>query len=78
MHILPRRSKLPADRAGAELGFDVDIIDSLPEHSAKMLRLWYNCGPKEEHVVRGWDGGLNHSLQEEFCSFLKKPVLAAV
>ncbi len=78
MHILPRRSKLPADRAGAELGFDVDIIDSLPEHSAKMLRLWYNCGPREEHVVRGWDGGLNHSLQEEFCSFVKKPVLATV
>ena len=70
MHILPRRSRLPVDKAGAELGFQIDIIDVLPEVSAEMLRLWYRCGPREEHIVRGKDGSRNDTLHEEFCSFM--------
>ncbi len=56
MHILPRRSRLPADQAGSEIGFDVNVIDVLPEITAGLLRRWYREGPQEELVAKG-EGG---------------------
>jgi len=52
MHILPRRSRLPIDKAGAELGFDVNVIDTLPETTADVIRRWYSEGPKEELLAK--------------------------
>ncbi|MFC1962521.1 hypothetical protein ACFLWB_00765 [Chloroflexota bacterium] len=31
MHIYPRRARLPVDRAGAEIGFGTEVIDTMPE-----------------------------------------------
>jgi len=31
MHIYPRRARLPVDRAGAEIGFGTQVIDTMPE-----------------------------------------------
>jgi galactose-1-phosphate uridylyltransferase len=52
MHILPRRSRLPIDKAGAELGFDVNVIDTLPETTAEIIRRWYSEGPREELLAK--------------------------
>ncbi|MBI4217031.1 MAG: hypothetical protein HY687_06575 [Chloroflexi bacterium] len=71
MHIYPRRSRLPADRAGAELGFETGVIDVLPEVTAHCLRLWYQQGPKEEHVGKYDSGTANHTLVEAFRGFLQ-------
>jgi galactose-1-phosphate uridylyltransferase len=56
MHVYPRRSRLPADRAGAEIGFQTSVIDTLPETTAEALRHWYEAGPREEMVARCADG----------------------
>ncbi len=56
VHILPRRSRLPADKAGAEVGFETYIIDTPPEKTAAALRKWYNEGPSEEYITRRKDG----------------------
>ncbi len=56
LHILPRRSRLPADQAGAEIGFETHIIDTAPEKTASELMKWYNQGPKEEQLTRREDG----------------------
>lgn len=56
LHIMPRRSRLPADRAGAEIGFETYIIDTPPEKTATELRHWYNHGPMEDHITKRKDG----------------------
>ncbi|MEK7281722.1 MAG: hypothetical protein AAB037_05160, partial [Chloroflexota bacterium] len=66
LHIYPRRSRLPMDKAGAELGFGTSIIDTLPEKTAEALRLWYRSGPQEEMVARRADGAPQQLLIEEF------------
>jgi len=66
IHIYPRRARLPIDRAGAEIGFGTQVIDTMPEVTAELLRRWYRDGPKEELVAKTSDGCLNHGLLEEF------------
>lgn len=66
MHIFPRRSRLPVDRAGAEIGFGTDVIDVLPETSAFILKQWYNQPPREDFIIRLPDGSPNPRLIEEF------------
>jgi galactose-1-phosphate uridylyltransferase len=66
MHILPRRSRLPVDRAGAELGFGINIIDTLPESTADLLRRWYREGPHEELLATTEKGHPNPVLLGEF------------
>ncbi len=66
MHIYPRRPKLPADRAGAEIGFETDVIDVLPEIVGPRLRQWYREGPNPELLVKLPDGSTNPSFQEAF------------
>ncbi len=65
MHIYPRRSRLPTDRAGAEIGFHTNVIDTLPERTAEVLRHWYQSGPKEEMVARRSDGTPSQVLVQE-------------
>ena len=65
LHIYPRRSRLPIDKAGAELGFGTSVIDTLPEKTAEALRLWYRLGPQEERLIRA-DGAPQQRLLEEF------------
>lgn len=55
MHIYPRRSRLPIDRAGAELGFSTNVIDVTPEFTAELLRYWYSNGNAEKLVARTAD-----------------------
>ncbi|MFC2020267.1 hypothetical protein ACFLU1_00505 [Chloroflexota bacterium] len=66
MHIYPRRGRLPIDKAGAELGFGTGVIDTMPEATAKVLRSWYQEGPREELVGKSSDGCPNPGLLEEF------------
>jgi len=62
MHVYPRRSRLPVDKAGAEIGFGTDIVDTLPEKTAEALRCWYREGPREDLVARGKDGAPDPAL----------------
>ncbi len=73
MHIYPRRSKTPVDRAGAELGFDTDVITVLPEKTAEIIRPWYTQGPNPELLVKSPDGSIDDKLLEEFDRFLSRP-----
>lgn len=66
MHIYPRRSRLPVDRAGAEIGFETYVIDTLPENTAEVLRKWYTVGPGEEPLAKLEDGNPNPKLVAEF------------
>ena len=66
MHIYPRRPTLPIDRAGAEIGFETNVIDALPERCAEVLRLWYKDGPREEHLARTPEGETSPRLVELF------------
>lgn len=66
MHIYPRRSWLPVDKAGAEIGFETSVIDTLPENTAEMLRKWYQEGPQENQIAKGKDGLPLPKLVEEF------------
>jgi galactose-1-phosphate uridylyltransferase len=66
MHIYPRRARLPIDQAGAEIGFNTGVIDTLPEVTAEALRGWYKDGPREELLVKASDGSPNTELLEEF------------
>ena len=66
MHIYPRKSQLPVDRAGAEIGFDTDVIEVLPEKSAHVLRKWYMGQVEEDLVAKREDGSPNPRLVEEF------------
>jgi galactose-1-phosphate uridylyltransferase len=66
MHIYPRRPTLPVDRAGAELGFETNVIDALPERCAEVLRLWYKEGPQEEHLARTPEGEPSPRLLQLF------------
>ena len=71
MHIYPRRGRLPADRAGSEIGFGTEVIDTMPEVTAELLRRWYRDGPKEELVAKTSDGSPNPGLLEEFRKFTR-------
>jgi galactose-1-phosphate uridylyltransferase len=51
MHIYPRRTGLPVDTAGAELGFDMNISSVPPETFAPKLRKWFQENPSEDLVV---------------------------
>ncbi|MBI4289600.1 MAG: hypothetical protein HY671_14385 [Chloroflexi bacterium] len=66
MHIYPRRAKLPIDRAGAEIGFDTNVIEVMPERSAGILREWYTHPPREDMIARLPDGSPNEKLLAEF------------
>jgi len=66
MHIYPRRSRLPVDRAGSEIGFSTQVIDVLPEVTAELLRRWYKEGPSLELVAKNNDGTANSGLLAEF------------
>jgi len=69
MHIYPRRSKLPADRAGAEIGYGTGVIDVMPEVTAELLRRWYDDGPGEELIARSSDSLPHSGLLAEFYNF---------
>ncbi|MFC1985454.1 hypothetical protein ACFLWC_00495 [Chloroflexota bacterium] len=69
MHIYPRRSRLPVDQAGAEIGFDTGVIDTMPEVTAEILRRWYRDGPERELVAKTSDGYPDPRLLEEFHKF---------
>ena len=71
MHIYPRRSRLPADRAGAEIGFGTEVIDVMPEVTADLLRCWYNDGPVEDLLCRTMEDSPVPGLQGHFTSFVK-------
>ncbi len=66
MHVYPRRSSLPSDKAGAEVGYRTSVIDVPPETTARLVGSWYKEGPKRELVARQTDGGLNGRLLELF------------
>ncbi len=66
MHIYPRRASLPSDRAGAELGYDLNVIDALPENTAAKLRAWFDEGPREEMLAKRPDGSTDPKLVELF------------
>ncbi|MCL4533968.1 MAG: hypothetical protein M1370_02270 [Bacteroidetes bacterium] len=66
IHIYPRRASLPSDRAGAELGYDLNVIDVLPENTAAKLRAWFDDGPREELLARRPDGTTDPKLVELF------------
>lgn len=70
MHIYPRRARLPADRAGSEIGFGTEVIDAMPEVTAELLRRWYRHGPAEELLLKTGDGHPNPKLLEEFRRFM--------
>jgi galactose-1-phosphate uridylyltransferase len=70
MHIYPRRSRLPADRAGSEIGFGTDVIDAMPEVTAELLRRWYRDGPCAEFVAKTGKGPPEPGLLDEFHRFL--------
>ncbi|MBI2865782.1 MAG: hypothetical protein HYX99_00260 [Chloroflexi bacterium] len=74
MHVYPRRSRLPMDQAGAEIGFGTQVIDILPETTARVLRLWYQQGPQEEMLARSQDGQPHPDLAKEFRRFHRVPV----
>ncbi len=71
MHIYPRRARLPIDRAGSELGFGTDVIDTMPEVTAELLRRWYRDGPRVELIAKTSDGSLEPRLLEEFHKFVR-------
>jgi galactose-1-phosphate uridylyltransferase len=71
MHIYPRRSRLPVDRAGSELGFGTEVIDTLPEVTAELLCHWYRDGPREELIAKTTDGSPEPRLLEEFRKFMR-------
>ncbi|MFC1941025.1 HIT domain-containing protein [Chloroflexota bacterium] len=66
MHIYPRRSKLPIEQGGSELGFSTWVIDTMPETIAEVLRCWYQNGPVEELVAKNGDGSPDPGLLQEF------------
>ena len=70
MHIYPRRGRLPADRAGSEIGFGTEVIDAMPEVTAELLRGWYRDGPRGEMVAKTSDGSPEPGLLEEFRRFI--------
>ena len=70
MHIYPRRARLPADQAGAEIGFGTGVVDTMPEVTADLLRRWYKHGPQEELVLKSSEGSPNPELMEEFHRFM--------
>ena len=70
MHIYPRRSRLPIDRAGSEIGFRTEVIDALPEVTAELLRHWYRDGPREELLVKTGNGSPDPRLLAEFHRFV--------
>ncbi|MFC2058363.1 hypothetical protein ACFLTS_01800 [Chloroflexota bacterium] len=69
IHIYPRRSRFPVDKAGAEIGFETNVIDSLPETTAEALRRWYQEGPKGERIAKSTDEGTDLKLLQEFHKF---------
>jgi galactose-1-phosphate uridylyltransferase len=71
MHIYPRRARLPSDRAGAEMGFGTQVIDSLPEVTAELLRCWYQKGPCKELLAKTSANAPDPCLVEQFGRFLK-------
>ena len=76
MHIYPRRPRLPSDRAGAEIGFELNVIDTLPENSAAVIRDWYRQGPREESLARLSNGEPNPWLVKELRRVMNKPDLS--
>jgi len=74
MHIYPRRSKLPVDKAGAEIGFGTGVIDTMPEATAEALRGWYQNGPKGELVAKNGEGYPDPGLMEAFHRFVSNCV----
>lgn len=75
MHVYPRRHRLPIDRAGAEIGFETNVIDSLPENTASALRQWYQEGPKPHLLAKQADGSPNQGLMAEFNRLMNRPLL---
>jgi len=71
MHIYPRRGRLPADRAGAEIGFRTGVIDTLPEVTAQVIRGWYKNGPNGEMLAKTSDGCPDPELMEVFHNFCR-------
>ena len=71
MHIYPRRSRLPVDKAGSEIGFATEVIDTLPETTAMAVRRWYQEGPNEALVAKLRDGTPNPKLLEAFHRFVE-------
>ncbi len=77
MHIYPRRSWLPVDKAGAEIGFDTSIIDTMPESTASTLRSWYQKGPQESEIAKDLSGRPIAKLVDEFRGLLQRTSLTS-
>ncbi len=70
MHIFPRRARLPVDRAGSEIGFGTDVIDTPPEITAELMRCWYRRGPLGEFIARTSEDCPAPGLVQEFDRFI--------
>jgi len=65
MHITPRKEGIPTHVAGAEIGYDENIVGVFPEHTAEEMREWYRpSGPNEELVPESMRGHFHRHLQE--------------
>ncbi len=56
MHIWPRRATINSDRAGAEVGYETNVIPTFPETTAQKLSTWYKEGPKADYVMKDRQG----------------------
>ncbi len=56
MHIWPRRATVSSDRAGAEVGYETNVIPTFPETTAQNLGKWYRERPNPEYVMRDRKG----------------------
>lgn len=70
MHIWPRRATLHSDRAGAEVGYETNVVPTFPETTAEKLGKWYREGPNPEYVARTSDGRACVPLAEELSRVL--------
>ncbi|MFC1974368.1 hypothetical protein ACFLU2_03345, partial [Chloroflexota bacterium] len=76
IHIFPRRSRFPVDKAGAEIGFETNVIDSMPETTADVLRKWYQEGPDGERIAKSKDEKTDLVLLQEFAKFAQSHAIA--
>lgn len=65
MHIWPRRATIHSDRAGAEVGYDTNVVGTFPETTAAKIRAWYAEGPRPEYVAKDLQGNPSPNLVKE-------------
>ncbi len=68
MHVWPRRATVNSDRAGAEVGYETNIIPTFPETTAQNLGRWYRERPNPEYVMKNRQGQPCEQLVKELQS----------